>query len=243
LATCTCCRIWWSNLDQRYRALQARCAQEQRKLLDRIAELSAELAARRHVDGTAGAAPTQENRTDRIAQLERRLGLETARRELAERRCAVAQRVAAERAAELYPLVVRERTLAAELASLESTLSADDATSSATGRSLAGLTVLYVGGRQTLVPRIRAYVQLAGGEFLHHDGGVEDRRSLVASAVARADRVYFPVDCVSHDAALALKRLCHQMDKPFFALRSSGLGSFLVAFAQPVPTGREACLS
>lgn len=232
-----------ADLDERYRELQARSTDDQRKLNDRIAELSAELAARRQRDGAAGASRSHGALADRIEQLERRLGVETARRELAEQRCTVAERVAAQHATTIETLTAREVALATELALLESTPSMDaDATADSTGPRLDGETVLYVGGRPVLIPRFRAYVQRAGGLFLHHDGGMEDRRTLMASAVARADWVYFPVDCVSHDAALALKRLCHQMDKPFFALRSSGLGSFLVALGDRLPAEGEPCL-
>ena len=55
--------------------------------------------------------------------------------------------------------------------------------------------------------------------------------SLLPALIARADKVFFPVDCVSHDAALAVKRLCKQADKPYIPLPSSGLGSFLNALA------------
>ena len=37
----------------------------------------------------------------------------------------------------------------------------------------------------------------------------------------------FPTDCVSHDAALQVKRLCRQTMKPFVPLRSSGVASFV----------------
>ncbi len=38
---------------------------------------------------------------------------------------------------------------------------------------LNGLTLLYVGGRTSQIPRLRALVERAGGRFLHHDGGIE----------------------------------------------------------------------
>ncbi len=51
----------------------------------------------------------------------------------------------------------------------------------------------------------------------HHDGGVDERNGLLAGLVGRADLVLFPVDCISHDAALTVKRLCRQLGKPFRA--------------------------
>jgi hypothetical protein len=37
------------------------------------------------------------------------------------------------------------------------------------------------------------------------------------------------VDCISHGAALALKRLCRHAGKRFIPLRSAGIGSMLLA--------------
>jgi hypothetical protein len=54
---------------------------------------------------------------------------------------------------------------------------------------------------------------------------------LLPGLISQADRVAFPVDCVSHDAALAVKRICRQLGKAWVPLRSSGLASFLAAFA------------
>ena len=57
----------------------------------------------------------------------------------------------------------------------------------------------------------------------------EERRDLLPGLVSRADAAFFPVDSVSHDAALSLKRLCRQAGKPFVPLRSSGIASLLRA--------------
>jgi hypothetical protein len=97
--------------------------------------------------------------------------------------------------------------------------------------ALDGLSLLYVGGRPNQLGHLRDLGERLGATFLHHDGGVEDRSGLLAGLVSRADVVLFPVDCVSHEAALAVKRLCRQADKPFLPLRSAGLGSFFAALA------------
>jgi hypothetical protein len=52
---------------------------------------------------------------------------------------------------------------------------------------------------------------------------------LLASQVAQADLVYFPVDCVSHTAVAVVKRVARQLGKTYVALRSSGLTSFVSA--------------
>jgi len=93
--------------------------------------------------------------------------------------------------------------------------------------------ILYVGGRPGCTEQMRASLEAAGGALLCHDGGRHDHPSLLAGLISQADRVAFPVDCVSHDAALTVKRLCRQLGKPWLPLRSSGLGSFLAALAEP----------
>jgi len=92
---------------------------------------------------------------------------------------------------------------------------------------LGGRCLLYVGGRQQTVPRLRALVEAWNGQFLHHDGGLEKSMGELAGAVVRADAVVFPTDCVSHDAANTVKRLCRHNMKPFLPLRSSGVASFI----------------
>ena len=72
----------------------------------------------------------------------------------------------------------------------------------------------------------------AWATFLHHDGGIDDRSGLLAAQVARADLVFFPVDCVSHNAVVV--RVSRQIGKPYVALRSSGLTSFAVALGRDV---------
>jgi hypothetical protein len=100
-----------------------------------------------------------------------------------------------------------------------------------TGR-MDGLSLLYVGGRPSQIAHLRDLAESLGAKFLHHDGGIEHHPDLLAGLTSRADAVLFPVDCVSHDAALMVKRLCRQADKRFFPLRSSGATSFLAALRQ-----------
>ena len=87
--------------------------------------------------------------------------------------------------------------------------------------------LLYVGGRPQVIARLRPLIAAEGGELLHHDGGIEDRADVLAGLLSRADAALFPTDCVSHNAALVLKRLCRQTHKPLIPLRSSGLASAL----------------
>ena len=92
-----------------------------------------------------------------------------------------------------------------------------------------GMSLLYVGGRPNQIAHLRALSESRGASLLHHDGGLEHHPDLLAGLTSRADVVLFPVDCVSHDAALMVKRLCRQADKRFIPLRSAGATSFLAA--------------
>jgi hypothetical protein len=81
------------------------------------------------------------------------------------------------------------------------------------------------------VPLIKALIERCGGRFLHHDGGLEHNPGLLPGLVGRADLSLFPVDCVSHDAVAAVKRVCRQAGKPYRPLRTSSLTSLLAALA------------
>ncbi|WNJ99756.1 DUF2325 domain-containing protein [Thalassospiraceae bacterium LMO-JJ14] len=94
---------------------------------------------------------------------------------------------------------------------------------------LAGRCILYVGGRPQSVNRYRQLLQNWNAEFLHHDGGQEKSIHELASAIARADTVVFPCDCVSHDAVCNVKKLCRQLMKTYVPLRTSGLAPLMAA--------------
>jgi hypothetical protein len=88
---------------------------------------------------------------------------------------------------------------------------------------LSGLAVLYVGGRAHQIPRMKELIERAGARFLHHDGGIEHSSGLLPGLVGRADRVFFPTDCISHEAAAAIKRACRLTRKIYEPLRTSSL--------------------
>jgi hypothetical protein len=113
-----------------------------------------------------------------------------------------------------------------ELATIEADLRPGD---TAVTWRIGGLTLLYVGGRPNQIAHLRALAERHGAELLHHDGGIEHHPDLLAGLTSRADIVLFPVDCVSHDAALTAKRLCRQMARRFVPLRSASTTSFLAA--------------
>ncbi len=172
-----------------------------------------------------------------VADLHSRLASDSSRRERLERRlkdaaeaCRTWQREA-ERAAE------DRAGLERELAALNRHFAEPSA--SPVDRALPSQTVLYVGGRPGSVQQIREALAAAGGVLLSHDGGQHDHASLLPGLISQAERVVFPVDCVSHDAALTVKRVCRQHGKPWLPLRSSGLASFLVALTGTRATATE----
>lgn len=85
--------------------------------------------------------------------------------------------------------------------------------------------LLFVGGKPSQIHHLRQMVTAAGAIFLSHDGGIEENSGLLAGQVAAAAMVLFPVDCISHDAALRIKRLCRHNGKPFLPLRTFSLAS------------------
>lgn len=150
---------------------------------------------------------------DRVKKLEVKLAEERASREAAED---------------------KQRESNRELAALEYRLGAVTLTDTSEA-SLGNSIVLYVGGRTHHIPVLRQATEKLGATFLHHDGGEENNSRTLASQVSRADVIFFPVDCVSHEAVGILKKCCRQADKPFRPLRSSGLGSYLAAFMDLKP--------
>jgi Uncharacterized protein conserved in bacteria (DUF2325) len=100
-------------------------------------------------------------------------------------------------------------------------------------RRLDGVSLLYVGGHPHQVAHLRAVGEQLGATFLHHDGGIENHPNLLPGLTSRADLVMFPVDCISHDAAHAVKLLCRQGGKRFLPLRSASVTSLLAALRRP----------
>lgn len=91
---------------------------------------------------------------------------------------------------------------------------------------LSGKRLAYIGGRPTLYPHLRSYVETLNGQLTLHDGGQEDSRADLCNSLSGADLVFCPIDCVSHDACLRVKKFCKQHQKPFVPLRSASLSAF-----------------
>jgi Uncharacterized protein conserved in bacteria (DUF2325) len=226
------------QLEEERAALAARLERQQRALHDGFAVRDAtirrldEMLTRRAAARAEAPAPhpADAEPTHRlIRDLDRRLAREVARRERSEQR--VEKLLAAARAHEAE----RKKHMAAliELDAAERHLAAlAGPQSGERPLDLAGLTLLYVGGRANQIPAFRALVERAGGHFLHHDGGLEQGSALLPGLVARADRVAFPVDCISHLAVATIKRVCRQAGRPYAPLRTASLACLLAAMVQ-----------
>jgi nicotinamide mononucleotide adenylyltransferase len=179
---------------------------------------------------------------DALAELDKRLAQETSRRERLEQRLATASGAINEAERTRVRAEGERDALQQELALLENRLGASAAASTADGLDLRGLTVLYVGGRANQAPQLKGLVESTKGHFLYHDGGIEHSAALLPGLVSRADIAVFPVDCVSHDAAAGVKRVCRQLGKRYIPLRTSSLTCLLSGLSalQTAPVSAEA---
>jgi hypothetical protein len=232
------------QLEQEQAESRAKIERQQAQLRDavttrdtKIRELSDELSRRIAAEATGIARDDPPGQgavlAAVIADMERRLSAATARQERAERRLeqSAAARIEAEAACRR---AMHERdTLRSELAAAEENL-----TSLLTGREgvrtldLGGISLLYIGGRPNQVSHIRAASERASARFLHHDGGIDERSGMLPGLISRADVALFPVDCISHEAALTVKRLCRQSGKPWIPLRTASVAAFLAALSR-----------
>jgi hypothetical protein len=85
--------------------------------------------------------------------------------------------------------------------------------------------VLCVGGKPRLVPRYRALIEGAEGEFIHHDGGLEDHVARLPALLGAADAVICVASDCSHCAYFAVKRYCKRFGKPCVMLDNASVGA------------------
>ena len=238
------------ELEEEKAALEAKLARQQTQLRGgivareaKLAELNATIAAMvEQQSQPAAASPPAETAVLHgvVADLRKLLDREVARRQRAETRndelTLGSQKAERGRAA-------AERELAAvraDLDALEAHVAARDTSDAAeSGLDLRETTLLYVGGRPHQIAQLRQVIEAAGGQLIHHDGGIEERSDMLPGLVSRADAAFFPVDCISHSGALLLKRLCRQAGKPYVPLRSAGIASMLRAL-RASPFGQRA---
>ena len=196
------------------------------------------LLADHHSDGEPAANPADCREEDGarrvIADLNRKLGQETTRRERLEQRLNAMSDGMRTLEASFQAAQVERDALRREIESLEDHIAG--LLQPATGDGEAALdlstrTILYVGGRPNQIPQLKALVERTGARFLHHDGGIEHNSSLLPGLISRADVLLFPIDCISHDAVATLKRLCRQLEKPYLPLRAASLATLASSLA------------
>lgn len=164
---------------------------------------------------------------------DQRLAIHTSRREAAEQRALDEQHHARTLSRRLDDTIAMLNIVQAECSALEqATVAPGDEAGSRDLMNLAGQRVVYVGGRPGSNAALRQLVESAGGDFVVHDGGIEDRKGMFAAALPRADIVVFPVDCIDHDSMNLLKRVCdrHQID--YHPVRTASVASFIELMAR-----------
>jgi hypothetical protein len=170
-----------------------------------------------------------------VHDLNRRLAREAARRERSELRASELSAALKDKDRELQAsrqecessrqaLDIVERQLAA--------LTRPQAHGPEAAIDLSGVTLLYVGGRAHQIPQLKDMIERTGAHFLYHDGGIENNPGLIPGLVSRADRVFFPIDCISHDAVTTIKRICRVTGKTYEPLRNAGLTCLLSAMVR-----------
>ncbi|MFL9910143.1 DUF2325 domain-containing protein [Paraburkholderia sp. RL17-337-BIB-A] len=169
---------------------------------------------------------------DKLADTDQRLALHTSRREAAEQRvqqeqgAAFALRKSRDEAlAQL--LRVQSECDALERATVDAAAGHGAGVHQASLDGIRGKRIVYVGGRPGSNAALKRLVEAAGGDFVVHDGGVEDRKGLLAAALPGADIVVFPVDCVDHDSMSTLKRVCERHQIDYHPLRTASVASFV----------------
>ncbi len=165
-----------------------------------------------------------------LAARDQRVALQASRREAAEHRSLHEQENAKALRTELDEVRALLKVMHAESSAIERAIqiSADGHTTQrATLHALQGMRIVYVGGRPGSNAVITSIVESAGGQLTVHDGGIEDRKGLLPTALPHADVVVFPVDCIDHDSMNMLKRVCDRHQVPYYPLRTASVASFV----------------
>jgi hypothetical protein len=228
------------QMEQENAALAAKVERQQRQLQEgftarddtirRLNEMLARRTGERPAASDARDSQDEALGADALARdLNRRLAHETARRERGERRVDELSAALKEMDRALQATRRECQSALQELQTVEGHLAAVIQPESGDALDLSGVTILYVGGRANQVPQLKGLSERVGARFLHHDGGIEHSAGLLPGLVSRADHVFFPIDCISHDAATTIKKLCRQTGKIYQPLRTASLACLLSA--------------
>jgi siroheme synthase (precorrin-2 oxidase/ferrochelatase) len=86
--------------------------------------------------------------------------------------------------------------------------------------------VLCVGGIKHAVARYRRRIEQLGGQFAHHDGGIEESVQTLEARLNRADLVICQAACINHEAYHRVKRHCERTGTPCVYLDRPSLSRF-----------------
>ncbi len=237
-------------LEEQNLELQTRLERERARLHAAISSRDARIAALERereapLGPAAPAAPAAHGLAHaagrRIESLQDQLTNEIARRTACERRLLDREQALSDERSRGETAERLAVALQAEIAALERCLAPPDGDAASEEKRLDGLRLLYVGGRLAQVGHIRAIGKRLGATVEHHDGGLETGPDRLAGMASRADHVLFPIDCVSHEATVTIKRLCRQLGKRYTPLRASGVGTFVAAIANEIAPARRCC--
>ena len=78
---------------------------------------------------------------------------------------------------------------------------------------LAHKKVLCVGGRNSSIASYRNIIESYGGDYVHHDGGMEESIARLVASIAAADLIICQTGCISHDAYWRVKDQCKRTGK------------------------------
>lgn len=93
-------------------------------------------------------------------------------------------------------------------------------------QSLAGRSVLCVGGQAALYPDYHRLIEAIGGHFMVFRGGAQDNSPCLLALLNCVDVVICPVDCINHLDFFTVKRYCQRTGKYCAMLERSNLATF-----------------
>ena len=91
---------------------------------------------------------------------------------------------------------------------------------------LCGKKILYVGGFSRHRDIFQKLTENINGSFLYHDGGTQQSVNQLENLVKRADAIFCPIDCISHNAMDHIKALSRNECKDCVFLRSASVSSY-----------------
>ena len=205
-------------------------AVEHRREIERLERLLADRLSRAYQNISKDTFNASADVEQVLARMQTKLDREIAHRRKCERDRDLLREERDAAAADLRAAMARAAESRAEVVTLEAYMDATEPNGGgAQDAALDGLGLLYVGGRSGRANQLRLAAGKRGALLEIHDGGQQEASSLLSGLIARADVVFFPVDFVSHEAALSIKRQCKQAGKPYVPLPSAGLGCFITA--------------